>query len=72
VFSVIARAKARSNPAFTDLVRSEVVWVEMSEMSDFGNKIVRSFALFVPIIALKSYCWASMPNLQTTLLTFIN
>ena len=37
-----------------------------SEMSDFGNKIVRSFALFVPIIALKSYCWASMPNLQTT------
>jgi len=41
--------------------------LKKSEMSDFGNKNVRSFALFVPIIALKSYCWASMPNLQTFL-----
>ena len=37
----------------------------MSEMSGFGNTNVRKFALFVPIIALKSYCWAGMPNLQT-------
>ena len=31
----------------------------MSEMSDFGNKNVRLFALFVPIYAYKSYCWVS-------------
>ena len=35
---VIARAKARSNPAFANFTRSEIGWGEMSEMSDFGNK----------------------------------
>ena len=33
-------------------------------MSGFVNKNVRFIALIVPIFALKSYCWASMPNLQ--------
>jgi len=33
-------------------------------MSGFGNKNVRSFALFVPILALKRYCWGRNPNLQ--------
>jgi len=36
-FLVIARAKARSNPAFADLKRSEVVWVEMSESGFFAE-----------------------------------
>ncbi len=37
----------------------------MSEMSSFGNQNVSLIALLVPIIALKSHCWASMPNLHT-------
>ena len=62
-FYVIARAKARSNPAFTDLKRSEVGWFKMSEMSDLGNQIVRLFALFVPIFALISRVDFSQPHI---------
>ena len=66
-FYVIARAKARSNPAFGDLLRSKFDRVKKSEMSGFCNKNVRLFALFVLIFAPESYCWASMPNLQAIL-----
>ena len=46
----------------------------MSEMSDFGDKNVRLFALFVPIIALISRVDFSQPKcsgrLKSTLLAF--
>ena len=47
VFSVIARAKARNNPAFVDFLWPEMYWAKMSEMSSLGNQNVRIFALFV-------------------------
>ena len=62
-FCVILRHKVPKNPAFTDLIRSKVNWIEMSEMSDFGNKKVRSFAHFVHIFALYSRIDFSQPHI---------
>ena len=47
-------ANARSNPAFADLLRSEIRCVKKSEMSGFGNKNVHKFAPIVPIFTHKS------------------
>ena len=35
-------------------------------MSGFGNKNVRLFEHFVPIFALKSYCWLVKTNLRVS------